>query len=181
MDDHYLSDEDSYLKEVDFNKLFEEARNKAKQEKEARRKQLEGLGIPQNQIEAMLSGLEKEITEESSLEIDELLISKRPEDVRRRTREFLFKNANETATALLLEYGIPEKGNELVPVFNRFFNGGLTASDKNNGIIVRFINSKLSRKFGPVKSREPETLLASKEYAQNQVVPEIRRLLDNVR
>ncbi|MBO1298482.1 MULTISPECIES: DEAD/DEAH box helicase [Enterococcus] len=181
VDDHYLSDEDSYLKEVDFNKLFEEARNKTKQEKETRRKQLEGLGIPDNQIEAMLSGLEKEITEKSSLEIDELLITKRPEDVRRRTREFLFKNANETAAALLFEYGIPEQGNELVPVFNRFFSGALTVSDKNNGIIVRFINSKLSRKFGPVKNREPETLLASKEYAQNQLVPEIRRLLDNVR
>lgn len=179
-DDHFLSDEDSYLKEIDFNELFKNARAKIKSEKDERRKQLEELEIPEDQIVAMLAGLEKQSIEKRSDEIDEMLIAKRPEEARKRTREFLFKNANETAVSILQEYSINQKGCELVPIFNKFFGGRLTLNDKNDGILVKFINLKLSRKFGPVKNREPEMLLASKEYAQNQVLPEIRRLLSSV-
>ncbi|MBO0427817.1 DEAD/DEAH box helicase family protein [Vagococcus fluvialis] len=177
--EHFISDEESYLKEVDFNQLFEAAKEKIKLEKAERRIQLEKLNIPEDQIKAMLEGLEKQITREKSDEIDEILISKRPEEARRKTREYLYKNAHETAENLLTEFNLDPKGNDLVPIFSKLIYN-IKASDSNDGIIVRYINSKLSRKFGPVKGREPEALLASKKYAQEYLIPELRRLLEDV-
>ncbi|MFS7000459.1 DEAD/DEAH box helicase [Carnobacterium maltaromaticum] len=178
---HFLSDEDSYLFDVDFNKLFEAAREGIKNKKKETRRQLENSGFSNDDIKSMLKGLEQESIKKSSAEFDEILLSKRPEQVRKKTREFLFKNANETATSLLQEYGLNEEGSELVVMFNKYFFNSLKSNDKNNGIIVRFINFKLSKKYGPVKNRPPETLLASKEYAQEVVIPELRRIISNVK
>jgi thioester reductase-like protein len=110
-----------------------------------------------------------------SSEFDKLLHEKRPELARRQRRQILYKNANEAAQGLLREKNIDPKAKTLFPKLQNiipFVKDGIP----NDGLLVIYINTKLMKRFGPVKDREPETLLLSQEY-MNEVVNELRRMI----
>ncbi|NMA70236.1 MAG: hypothetical protein GX958_12605 [Desulfitobacterium sp.] len=77
--------------------------------------------------------------------------------------------------AILEERGIDPKGNNLYPKFkNQIY--ALSPDYTNDGILVRYINTRVAKKYGPVKMREPETLLESQKYME-VVINELRRMI----
>lgn len=174
-EDTFISGRDSYLKELDFNKMYEEARNKISERVNLKRKELEEKGLSSEDIEMFLEPYEKKIKSGEKSQVDRLLISKRPELARRQAKELLYKNANEAAQDILEEKGINPKSNSLYPKFRNLIYM-LSENTNNDGILVRYINSRLNKRFGPVKNREPEMLYLSQKYLE-EVVNELRRMI----
>jgi DNA repair protein RadD len=174
--DYFISDEDSFLNDIDFNKLFLNARaevdNKVKEKIDALKKS--GI-LSEDEVAATAETLRRKEISTKKGQLDEILISKRPEALRKRSREFLYNNANEAATALLIEKGINPKENTLYDKFKKHIFG-LKPSTTNDGILVWYINTRLTKKFGPVKQREPEQLLASQKYLED-IIEEIKRMV----
>ncbi|MCQ6268585.1 DEAD/DEAH box helicase family protein [Fictibacillus sp. WQ 8-8] len=174
-DDYFVSDMDSYLQTMDFNELFKRAREEVEKNIASKIETLKEAGLNDEEIEATMEALKKTATNKKKGELDELMLSKRPELLRKRSRNFLYNDANEAANAILEEHGINPKDSSLFDKFSGLIYK-LAPGTPNDGILVRYMNSRLSRKFGPVKKREPEQLLASQKYLE-VVVDEIRRML----
>jgi len=174
-DDYFVSGQDSFLPDVDFNKMFESAREAINKEVDERVKKFKAAGLNDEEIEIAREALRKKTVASKRTEIEQLLLSKRPEELRRKTREYLYKSANEAAQALLEEKGIDPKAKTLYTKFrNAIFN--LPLDQNNDAILVRYINTRVSKKYGPVQKREPETLLESQKY-MNSVLEELRRMI----
>ncbi|OCA55463.1 hypothetical protein [Photorhabdus namnaonensis] len=90
-------------------------------------------------------------------------------------RQILSTRIQDEVANLLIENGIDEKGSELYHIFNRYIPN-LKTTDINDGIVVRFINSKLSRIYGAVKDRDNKTLLKSIE-ALAGILEEVKRMI----
>ena len=174
-DDYFVSGQDSFLPDIDFNELFENARQALDKEVNERILIFKAAGLDDEEIEIAREALRKKGLSSRKLEIDELLLSKRPEELRKKTRNYLCNNANEAALALCEERGIDPKSNSL---YSKFKNSvfGLSTDSTNDAILVRYINTRVSKKYGPVKKREPETLLESQKY-MNIVINELRRMV----
>ena len=174
-EDYFISEKDSYLPDINFNELFENARLQIENEVESKVLKLREAGFDEEEINATREVLIRKSIASKKAEIDEILLSKRPELLRKKTRTFLFNSANEAAQAILEEKGINPKGTEL---YNRFKNiiHSLTEDSSNDGILVRYMNTRLFKKYGPVKKREPEALLESQKYLET-IVDELRRML----
>lgn len=174
-DDYFISGQDSFLPDIDFNDLFESARQAVDKEVNERVQKLKAAGLDDEELEIAKEALRKKTLSTKRSEIDELLISKRPEELRKKTRTYLYNNANEAALAILEERGIDPKGNSLYSKFkNSIF--ALPSDCTNDGILVRYINTRVAKKYGPVKRREPETLLESQKYME-VIINELRRML----
>ncbi len=174
-DQYFISDKESYLPDIDFNQMFEQARQQISLEVEGKLEALRNAGWEESDIEVTKKALIRKSVTSRKSEIDELLLSKRPELLRKQTRSFLYNNANEAAQALLEELMIDVKGTELYQRFNKQLHN-LKSDCTNDGILVRYINTRLFHKYGPVSKREPEALIESQKYLE-EVVNELRRML----
>lgn len=173
-DEYHLSPIDSYLPDIDFNELFENARRSIEQYVDEKIKKFLDSGVSDETAKEIRKVLKKSATQEKKSEIDSILVAKRPEQARRMMRDILFKDANEAAQSLLDEKSIDAKSSTLYHKF-RFLHQ-ITPQTCNDGILVIYINSRLSRKFGPVKERTPDKLVASQKYMLD-VVEELRRMI----
>lgn len=174
-DDYFVSETDSYLDTIDFNEMFHKARLEIDEELNKKKEAMRAAGFSEEDIEVAAKGLRESAISKKKGEIDEILISKRPELIRKKSRNALYTTANEAAQAILEEKNIDPKGHSLYLKFKRPIKN-LKPNTPNDGILVRYMNSRLASKFGPVKEREPEQLLASQRYLEN-LVEELRRML----
>lgn len=174
-DEYFLSDKESYLPNVDFNEMFESARRQISNDLEEKVARLKKAGLSDEEIEIAKEAFKKRSIHSKKSQLDELLLSKRPEQLRKKSREFLFANANEAVQIILEEKEIDPKGTELYSKFKHIIHH-LNSDCTNDGILVRYINTRLFHKYGPVKKREPEALLESQRYL-NVVVEELRRMI----
>ncbi|PFK63487.1 helicase [Priestia megaterium] len=174
--EYFINDEDSFLENVDFNQLFRNARKDVDKIVNDKIEALRATGaLTEEQVSATVEVIRKSEVQKKKGEIEELLISKRPEALRKKSRTLLYNTASEAANSILEEKGIDPKENTLYDKFAHLIYK-LTPTTTNDGILVRYINTRLTNKFGPVKKREPEQLLASQKYLE-VVVEEIRRML----
>lgn len=174
-DDYFVSKNDSYLESIDFNEMFRVAREEVDKGVLSKLDALKKAGLDDEEIEVTKAALREKAIKSKKGEIAEILISKRPELLRKKTRDYLYNNANEAVQALLEEKNIEPKGYQLYDKFKGLIQS-LSSSTTNDGILVWYINLRLSKRFGPVKEREPDQLLASKKYLE-KLVEEIRRML----
>ncbi|MBE0339587.1 DEAD/DEAH box helicase [Paenibacillus sp. 23TSA30-6] len=174
-DEYFISDKESYLSGLDFNEMFEEARRQIDSELESKIQKLRDAGFSEEEVLAAKDALRKQSITSKKMELDELLLSKRPELLRKKTRGLLFNNANEAVQVILSEKDINPKGTELYFKFNKIIHN-LNSDCTNDGILVRYINARLYLKYGPVKKREPEALLESQKYL-GVIIEELRRML----
>lgn len=174
-DDYFIDSKESYLNNIDFNKLYEEAKLKVNQKLEDKISEWKSKGLSDEEINMFSDIYKKKLMEPEKNEVDRLLIEKRPELARKKARDILYKNANEAAQEILAENNIDPKGNSLYDKFKKHLFK-LNPSTPNDGILVRYINDRVYKKFGPVKQRKPETLLLSEKY-MNEIVDELRRML----
>lgn len=155
-DGAYVSDQDSYLEDVDFNSLFEEKRaeinKKVDEQLEIFRKASldAGLTLPDDTLKLFKRDLIEQESRKAAGEIDQDLVEKRPHLARKKMREILTAKIKEEASNLLIINGLDEKGQELQPIFSPHLRN-LQTTDANDAIIVKFILGKLYRQFGPVK------------------------------
>src|SRR5699024_7766046 len=174
--EYYISNEDSFLEDIDFNELFSSARAEVDKKVNEKIDALRQSGIlSEDEVAATADTLRKRETHKKKGQLDEILMSKRPEALRKKSREFLYNNANEAANALLDEKGIDPKANTLYCKFKKLIFS-LTPTTTNDGILVWYINTRLTKRFGPVKNREPEQLLTSQKYLE-VIIEEIRRMI----
>ncbi|MFB0846556.1 DEAD/DEAH box helicase [Paenibacillus oleatilyticus] len=174
-DEYFLSDKESYLPDIDFNEMFESARRQIADDLEQKVQKLKEAGLSEEEIQVAKEALKKNSINSKKSEIDELLLSKRPEQLRKKSREFLYTNANEAVQVILEEKEVDPKGTDLYSKFKHIIHN-LNSDCTNDGILVRYINTRLYHKYGPVKKREPEALLESQKYL-NVIVEELRRMI----
>lgn len=170
----YSTEIDSYLPEIDFNEKFEEAKREIEERINEKIKKLGAVGLSDDDIELFRNALRnKEIKNEKD-KMDRLLVEKRPETARTEIRTFLYNTANEAAQDILTRKGIDPKGHSL---YNSFRNMIYIKPDTNNdAIIVIYINTRLKKRFGAVKTRTPEQLLQSKKYIET-IVTELDKMI----
>lgn len=170
-DGSYLSTQDSYLDDIDFNKLFEQKRKEIQEEISQVTARL-----PKDLDPIYLKAIEQAAEQKANKEIDEVLVSKRPAKARKELRKILTSKAQNLAADLLSDLGIDAKSNNLYNKFNRLLR--ITKETPNDGIIVIYINSKLYNKFGSVDSRDNATLQRSIGEIDSIIV-ELRGMLKN--
>lgn len=170
-DGSYLSTQDSYLDDIDFNKLFEQKRKEIQEEISQVTARL-----PKDLDPIYLKAIEQAAEQKANKEIDEVLVSKRPAKARKELRKILTSKAQNLAADLLSDLGIDAKSNNLYNKFNRLLR--ITRETPNDGIIVIYINSKLYNKFGSVDSRDNATLQRSIGEIDSIIV-ELRGMLKN--
>jgi len=175
IDDPYISSKESYLPTLDFNKMYDDARNKVDSMVENKINEWREKGLSDDEIDMFAKTYKKKLMTPEKMEVDRLLIEKRPELARKTARNILYKNANEAVQNILLEKNIDPKDNSLYDKFKKILRG-LKQSTNNDGILVWYINDRVSKRFGPVKQRKPEVLILSEKY-MNEIVEELRRML----
>ncbi len=175
-EDAFISDKDSYLNDIDFNDIFEQKRAEIGEKVSGKIEALKQAGVlDEDDFEAIKSKLIEKETNKVSSEIDPALIEKRPDLARKRLRELLTKKAQDEAANLLCDLDIDEKSCELAPQFMSIIPY-LKLDTPNDGVLVRYINTKLAKKYGRVNDRDNKTLLNS----LNQVpllMEELRKML----
>jgi len=176
-DNAFVSDQDSYLQDINFNDLFEAKRVEINESVTNKLNNLKGMeGFDDDDIALFKERLiEKETRKAAVDEIDRNLIEKRPDIARKKMRELLTKKAQDGVTSLLSDLTIDEKGTDLGNIFSpylQYFKQGTT----NDGTLVMFINAKLYSKYGSVKNRDNKLLLNSIDDISN-ILAEIRKML----
>lgn len=174
--DAFVSDRDSYLEDLDFNRIFSEKRAEIDSIASQKVQQMAALADYDDEMLAQFKSLFiKAETKKAAQIIDPTLMEKRPEIARRALREILTKKAQDEAATLLSDLGIEEKASTLYPKFRNHLVG-IQPNTPNDGILVRFINAKLAKKFGKVTERD--TSMLSKSIAHVEVVmAELRGIL----
>ena len=159
----FTNEPDSYLPDIDFNVMFEEAKREIEERISEKIKTLDTTAFSSEEIQGIKDMLRMKETKSEKGKLDELLIAKRPEVARNEIRTFLYNTANDAAQDVLLKKGFDPKGHEL---YNKFkvLVYGITNESNNDEILVRYINSRIFSKFGAAKKRTPEQLLQSKRY-----------------
>jgi len=169
----FIASQDSFLAGIDFNELFDRARQEVATEVSDQVTKMRAAGVDESTIEAVIGQVTKNKTSEKKHVLDALLHEKRPELARKQVRELLYTNANEAVQDILLEKGIDPKGTNLQAKFHKLLK---RMPDTNDGILVLYINSKLYSRFGPVKDRDPAILLMSQNYMA-EIIDEIGRMI----
>ncbi|WP_445495788.1 DEAD/DEAH box helicase [Photorhabdus sp. SF281] len=173
----FVSDKDSYLDDIDFNELFERKRAEINESVSENINKIiqSGVKIPPDVLEKLKDSLAEEETRKAAKVIDPELIGKRPAQARKMMRQILMTRVQDEVANLLVENGIDEKNSELYHIFNRYIPN-LKTTDANDGIVVRFINSKLSKIYGVVRDRDNKTLLKSID-AISGILEEVKRMI----
>ena len=172
----FVSDRDSYLDDLDFNKIFSE-----------KRAEIDSIATQKLQAMAALADYDEETlaqfkniiinaeTKKAAQTIDPNLVAKRPEIARKQLREILIKKAQDEAATLLSDLKIDEKASTLYPKFRNHLVG-IQPTMANDGILIRFINAKLAKKFGKVADRDNSSLSKSIKHV-DEVMAELRGML----
>jgi DNA repair protein RadD len=173
----FTSNRSSYLEDIDFNSLFEEKRAEISLVVQAKLQAMAQMPeLDQEDIDFLRKKLiQKEMKKVAFEYIDPQLINLRPDLARKQLREILTKKIQDEATNLLSDFKITEKGTDLFDKFRNIIYG-MPEETPNDAVIVRYINSKLSKKFKAVKTRDNSTLLSSL-HEINSVIEELRRML----
>lgn len=174
--DGYINEKDSYLNELDFNELFEQARILVDNEVNTTVSKIRKSGdLDEDVVDELKELLKRKHLKKKSKEINDLLIEKRPELLRKTIRQALVEEQQEAAITICEEKGLDPKGTELNKKFRNQLNM-IKSDTPNDGILVIYMNKRLAAKFGPVKNREPDTLLQSQKYLKS-IIEELRRML----
>ncbi|EOA2939202.1 TPA: DEAD/DEAH box helicase, partial [Yersinia enterocolitica] len=176
-DGAYVSETDSYLDDIDFNALFEQKRAEISEAVSSQIEKIRLAGITLS--DSAIEGLKKSLVEEEARKvadiIDPELIEKRPHIARKRMREILKTRTQDEVANLLNDKGIGEKSSELYDIFGRHMQY-IAPTDANDGILMRYINLKLSKAFGRVDERDNKTLLQSID-ALPGILKEVERMI----
>lgn len=174
----YVSDQDSFLEDIDFNKLFEEKRAQVERLAEAKLQKvaqsMEGE-LSSDMFEKFKELLVKEQISKYSDEIDPELDRLRPEKARKALRDLLKKKIEDEATNLLCDLKLAEKTTEVAPKLLRIIPY-LKATDPNDACIVRYINTKLHTRMGKRSELDTQGLRKSLDFIP-QFVDELRKML----
>lgn len=172
----FVSDRDSYLEDLDFNKIFSE-----------KRAEIDSIATQKVQALVGLEGYDAEVlaqlknviinaeTKKAAQTIDPNLVAKRPEIARKQLREILTKKAQDEVATLLSDLNIDEKASTLYPIFRNHVPVA-KPNMPNDGILVSFINAKLAKKFGKVAERDNSSLSKSIEHVE-VIMGELRGML----
>ncbi|EKF9514805.1 DEAD/DEAH box helicase family protein [Vibrio cholerae] len=175
-DESFISDQDSYLSDLDFNLLFEQKRAEVKEKVSKTLDALKTAGIDDDHLEVIKNQLiEKEINKISDAEVDPALIEKRPDIARKQMRALLTKKIQDEVANVLSDCGFDEKSFELAPSFVNIIPN-IKLDTPNDGLLVRYVNLKLASKFGPVNGRDNEALLQSLDLVP-KLMDELRKML----
>ncbi|BBV39305.1 DEAD/DEAH box helicase [Citrobacter portucalensis] len=180
IDNSFISDQDSYLKDIDFNKLFEQKRAeieaRANQKIDKLRDNVTDGEFDEDDLALIKAQMiAKETRKVSNDDIDPNLISKRPELYRKRMRETLTKRSRDEATNILSDLKLDPKGTELTKILSRHIRT-LRTDTTNDGTLVIYINAKLHSRFGPVNERDNDALTMSVNYLPS-IFKELRSML----
>lgn len=168
---------DSYIDKLDFNKEFEKAVKSINSKLNEKRKEYEEKGLSKVEIDILLENVSKNDYKSKNKELEQLYNEKRPAQRRKMLKAMVTKEIQLVAAELLEEASIDEKGFELYTKFNRFIYA-LRPDTKNDGIICRYINSKLSTHLGKREVLDIEDLQYAEIYIEENIVPELRRILN---
>ncbi|TMP80578.1 helicase [Pseudoalteromonas phenolica] len=171
----FVSEQDSYLNDIDFNELFNSKRSEIDQKVESQMVKMREAGIDEIVIQSMKNKLKDNETNKVSEDIDPELIEKRPDLARKKIRELLTKRTQDETANLLSDYNYDEKGLDLAPKFDHLFNYPL-GKTPNDGVLVKYINLKLAKKFKKVGERDNKTLLESLNFIP-KLMDELRKML----
>lgn len=175
-DESFVSDQDSYLSDLDFNLLFEQKRSEVKEKVSKTLDALKTAGIEGDHLEVIKNQLiETEIGKISDAEIDPALIEKRPDIARKQMRTLLTKKIQDEVANVLSDCGFDEKSFELAPSFVNIIPY-IKLDTPNDGLLVRYVNLKLASKFGPVNGRDNKALLQSLDLVP-KLMDELRKML----
>ncbi|EPT7277960.1 DEAD/DEAH box helicase [Escherichia coli] len=176
-DSAYVSDTDSYLDDVDFNAMFEQKRNEINNSVEQQIEKIKssGVDLPEDALEALRQTLAEKAVQKAAEIIDPELIEKRPHQARKLMRTILKTRTQDGVSNLLIDNGIGEKSSELYSIFNRHVPY-LKTTDPNDGILVRYVNLKLAKAYGPVDKRDNKTLLQSINDL-DKILAEVERMI----
>ncbi|ENM3833057.1 DEAD/DEAH box helicase family protein [Vibrio cholerae] len=175
-DESFISDQDSYLSDLDFNLLFEQKRAEVKEKVSKTLDALKTAGIDDDHLEVIKNQLiEKEINKISDAEVDPALIEKRPDIARKQMRALLTKKIQDEVANVLSDCGFDEKSFELAPSFVNIIPN-IKLDTPNDGLLVRYVNLKLASKFGPVNGRDNKALLQSLDLVP-KLMDELRKML----
>lgn len=173
-----ISSTESYLSDIDFNAIFEQKRAEISQSvsDDINKIKLAGISLSEEALEGLRKTLAEQATRKIADDIiDPELIEKRPHQARLQMRDILKKRTQTAVANLLFDNEINEKSSELYPLFSKHMKF-LKPTDPNDGILVRFINTKLSKAYNPVDKRDNQTLLRSIKALDN-VVAEVERMI----
>ncbi|WP_105664781.1 DEAD/DEAH box helicase [Cronobacter dublinensis] len=173
----YVSDKDSYLEDIDFNALFEQKRHEISDSVNQQIEKIRqtGLDLSEDALEELRQKLAEKEVQKAAEVIDPELIEKRPHQARKLMREILKTRAQDAVSNLLIDNGISEKGSELYALFNRHVPY-LKTTDANDGILVRYVFTKLAKAYGPVDKRDNKALLQSINDL-DKVLAEVERMI----
>lgn len=174
--DAFVSDQDSYLEDLDFNKIFSEKRAEIDAFAAQKVKELPGIeGYDADVLAQLTNVIRNAEMKKAAQVIDPNLMEKRPEIARKQLREILTKKAQDEVATLLSDLGIDEKSSTL---YRKFATHVPMArpNTPNDGILVSFINTKLAKKYGKVAERDNSSLSESIEHVE-VVVAELRKIL----
>ncbi|MBM1191287.1 DEAD/DEAH box helicase [Pseudomonas weihenstephanensis] len=172
----FVSDRDSYLGDLDFNKIFSEKRAEVESIATQKILALPGIeGYDADVLAQLKNVFLSAETKKAAQLIDPNLVEKRPEIARKQLREILTKKAQDEIATLLSDLQIEEKASTLYPIFKNHLPVA-KPSMPNDGILVSYINTKLAKKFGKVAERDNSSLTKSIEYVV-VVIDELRGML----
>ncbi|HDQ4463273.1 DEAD/DEAH box helicase [Pseudomonas aeruginosa] len=172
----FVSDQDSYLDDLDFNKIFSQKREEINSIASQKVQELTSTGEYDAEtiarLKDILIGAE---TKKAAQEIDPNLVAKRPEIARKQLRDILTKKAQDEVANLLSDQGIDEKKSTLYGKFALLLPM-IKTNTPNDGILVSYINTKLAKKFGKVADRDNNTLLKSIDHIA-VIIAELRAMI----
>lgn len=172
----FVSDQDSYLEDLDFNRIFSEKRAEIDSIANKTIQALPGIeGYDAETLAKLKSVLIGAETKKAAQAIDPNLVAKRPEIARKQLRAILTKKAQDEVATLLSDLGIDEKASTLYRIFSAHLSM-INANTPNDGILVSFINTKLAKKFGRVADRDNGSLSKSIEHVA-VIMAELRAML----
>ena len=172
----FVSDQDSYLEDLDFNRIFSEKRAEIDSIANKTIQALRGIeGYDAETLAKLKSVLIGAETKKAAQAIDPNLVAKRPEIARKQLRAILTKKAQDEVATLLSDLDIDEKASTLYRIFSAHLPM-INANTPNDGILVSFINTKLAKKFGRVADRDNGSLSKSIEHVA-VIMAELRAML----
>ena len=176
--DTFISDQGSYIDDIDFNKLFEEKRAEIAEKVAKKMNGMSGQdGLDDSDLDVIKEALTKKETNKATSElIDPILLEKRPDQARKKLRELLTQKAQNEASSLLADTAKAEQDTELSIFFSSHVRNVIANKTSNAATLVMFINDKLYRKFGPVSKRENNVLLTSIDHIP-KIIEEVRKLI----
>lgn len=172
----FVSDQDSYLEDLDFNKIFSAKRAEIDAFAAQKAKEFVGTEDYDADVLAQLTTVIRNAEMKRAAQvIDPNLMEKRPEIARKQLREILTKKAQDEVATLLSDFGIDEKSSTLYRKFAAHVPMA-RPNTPNDGILVSFINTKLAKKYGKVAERDNRSLSDSIAHVE-VVVDELRKIL----